>query len=106
MTTEPTTEVIDQGAPNTVAINRDLKYELAATVAQMFRKQYEKKSFNKKIGDEIDTLKLRAASLISEIESGGTQLAMNFATQADPATIEEPEETDDEVDEDENEPEH
>lgn len=100
--TEPTTTIIDQGAPNTIAINRDLKYELAATVAQMFRKQSEKKMFNKEIDKEIDKLKQRAASVIFEIESGGTQLLMNFATQpADgAASIEEP------VEEEEEEREH
>jgi MinD-like ATPase involved in chromosome partitioning or flagellar assembly len=101
--TEPNTEIITDGAPNVIPVQRDLKYELAATVALMFRKQREKKDFNAEIDAEIKNLKARAADLIGEIEQGGTQLAMNFATKA-PAENDEPqEETDEETNEEEQE---
>lgn len=95
--TEPNTEIITDGAPNVVSVQRDLKYELAATYARVLELKEERKDLNTVIKKHED----RMATILAEIKAGGAQLSMNFATKA-AAENDEPqvEETDNDVDED------
>jgi predicted nuclease with TOPRIM domain len=79
-TTEPTTEIIDQGAPNTVAMKTDMVNELAATGLAIFDKEEERREFQTRINGEIKKLKKRYREIAHEVKAGGTQLIMNFGT--------------------------
>jgi cell division protein FtsB len=94
--TEPNTEIITDGAPNVIPVQRDLKYELAATYARVLELKEERSD----LSAEIKKFEDRMKTLLAEIKQGGAQLEMHFATQA-PAETNEPqeEETDEEVDE-------
>jgi uncharacterized coiled-coil DUF342 family protein len=80
-TTNPTNEIIDMDAPNTVAVTRDLQNELAAVTSAWFAKRQEKKKANKKFGEELGEFENRMEELIAEIVAGGTQLVMHFGTK-------------------------
>lgn len=89
--TEPTTEVIDTDAPNTVAMKRDIQNELAAVMSGWFDKRREKKAADKVFKTDLDELEERAEELIGEIKAGGTQLVMKFGTKEVPEDTENPE---------------
>ncbi len=78
--TEPTTTIIDQGAPNTESVKRDLQNELAAVTSAWFATRLEKKTADKAFNEELGELEERMEDLIGEIKAGGTQLVMHFGS--------------------------
>lgn len=79
-TTNPTNEIIDMDAPNTVPVTRDVLCELAAVSAAILDTRAEKTQTAKKFNIKIKDLEKRQLELIDEVKRGGTQLAINFGT--------------------------
>lgn len=83
--TKPSTEIIDQGAPNTVladpATVDQLMNELAAVCGKIIAKRNEKRDFDGEINGELKKLEERMGEIVDELRAGGVQLGLNWGTK-------------------------